>query len=327
MTTRAIPIDRAYRPPFRYWHELTLLGLFVAVFVYAAIFDRLHPDQIPFVSFRTQIDLSSQMWEMALVALPMALIIISAGIDLSVGGTVALSAVVLGRCWGHLPLPACIVLTLLTGAAAGALNGLFVAWLRVHPLIVTLATMFAYRGVAVGVSGGRPVSGFDALLPLTQTSLGGITPPGFLVLVAALAAAIALAATPFGRSLYAMGFNETAARFSGIPTAGIKFFLYTLSGFVASVAALIYVSRFNTANADLGKDLEFQVITAVVLGGVSIFGGRGTIAGVLLGVLLIHVTTQLVPWQTNRSELNLLVVGGLLVGSVLINSLRRTEWR
>ena len=324
MTAPAIKTSiRTPLAAFVWWHEAVLFLLLAGLLLYAGWFDYAHPDRPPFVDVRTQLDLSSQIWELALVALPMALIIMTAGIDLSVGSIVALCAVVLGKCYeGRLPLGAGIVLALLTGTAAGAVNGFFISRLRVHPLIVTLATLAAYRGIAVGISAGRAVSGFpERFLDFAQNARFGITAPGFLVIGAAAMTAVVLGFTPFGRALRAMGFNEAAARFSGIPNAAIKLFLYSLSGLISAVAAVIYVSRFNTAKADLGSGLELQVITAVVLGGVSIFGGRGTIAGVLLGVLLIHVVQQLVPWQTNRSELNLLVIGALLIGSVLINSL------
>jgi rhamnose transport system permease protein len=125
----------------------------------------------------------------------------------------------------------------------------------------------------------------------------------------------------FGRSLYAIGYNETASRFSGVRVARIKLILYTLSGVAAAVAALLFVSLRNTAKADVGEGIELDVITAVVLGGTSIFGGRGTAIGTLLGLLLIHETREFVSWYWNDSVLILIVIGGLLIASVLLNSL------
>jgi len=147
-------------------------------------------------------------------------------------------------------------------------------------------------------------------------------------LLLALVAAVALARTAFGRALYAMGHNETAARFSGIPVDRIKLFLYTVSGAAAGVAAVILVSRQNTAKADLGLGMDLDVITAVVLGGTSIFGGRGGIGGAVLGVLLIHETREFVSWHWNKAELNLIVIGVLLIVAVLLHHLlspRRRE--
>ena len=139
--------------------------------------------------------------------------------------------------------------------------------------------------------------------------------------VAALFSAVALGKTAFGQALYAIGHNETAARFSGIAVDRIKLLLYTSSGLAAGLAALLFVGRRNTANTDIGAGISLDVITAVVLGGTSIFGGRGRIVGTLLGIVLIHETREFVSWQWNRAELNLIVIGSLLIASVLLNSL------
>lgn len=276
-----------------------------------------------FLAAPAQIELSTHVWELALLALPMTLIILTAGIDLSVGSTMALAAVVFGLSFAHgLPVWLAALLALLTGAAAGALNGVFVACVRVHPLIVTLATLAAYRGIAEGISLGRPFSGF----PLAFTALGrgtwlGLPIPGVLFVIALLATAILLARTPLGLRLSAIGYNETAARYSGLAVMRIKLWLYTASGLTAAVAALLFVARRNTAKADIGTGMELDVITAVVLGGTSIFGGRGRLLGTVLGVLLIHETREFVSWQYTRDELNLIVIGALLLLSVLADSL------
>ena len=145
--------------------------------------------------------------------------------------------------------------------------------------------------------------------------------PAIVFIVAAIITAIILAKTPFGRSIYAMGFNETACRFSGIPTQRIKLLLYTLAGTTASIAAMFFVARRNTAKADIGTQMELDVITAVVLGGTSIFGGRGRILGTVLGVLLIHETREFVNWHWSDQVLILIVTGVLLILSVLLNTL------
>lgn len=302
---------------FRYWHELILAALLLALLATAGLVNR------AFVSFSVQAELSTHVWELALMALPMTLIIVTAGIDLSVGSMMALCAVVLGLSYeaGASPWVGAL-LALLTGIAAGAVNGMFVAWVRVHPLIVTLATLAAYRGVAEGISLARPISGFpDSFAVVGRGDIAGIPIPGAIFAVAALVAAVALARTPFGRSLYAIGNNEAAARFSGIAVSRIKMWIYTVSGAAAGLAAVIFVARRNTAKADIGKGMELDVITAVVLGGTSIFGGRGRILGTLLGVLLIHETREFVSWTWDRDELNLIVIGILLIVSVFLNSI------
>lgn len=287
-------------------------GLFVA--------SRLSPN---FLSARAQVELSTHIWELALLALPMTLIIITAGIDLSVGSMMALTAVVFGLAF-HAGLPTVVaaILALSTGAAAGALNGLFVASVRVHPLIVTLATLAAYRGVAEGISLGKPFSGFPAAFTfLGQGTLLGLPVPGLIFLIALGITALLLTYTPLGLTLAAIGYNATAARYSGLAVDRIRIGLYTASGLTAALAGLLFVARRSTAKADIGTGMELDVITAVVLGGTSIFGGRGSLLGTVLGVLLIHETREFVTWQWSHDELNQIVIGALLLLSVLADSL------
>jgi rhamnose transport system permease protein len=304
------------RRSFAYWHEAVLLGLLVLLLAGAGVADPV------FVSVETQIELSRHIWELAILALPMTLIIITAGIDLSIGSIMALAAVVLGltlKNWGWSPAAAAGA-ALLTGLAAGLLNGIFVAWVRVHPLIVTLATMAAFSGIAVGLTHGEPFSDYPAGLRwFGDGTLAGLPVAGLIFAVFALVTAIALGKTPPGRYLYAIGHQETAARFSGIPVARLKLALYGLAGLAAAIVAILFIGRRNTANSDIGSGVSLDVITAVVLGGTSIFGGRGRIVGTLLGVLLIHETREFVGWHWNKSELNWVVIGLLLIVSVLLN--------
>lgn len=301
---------------FAYWHEAALGALLAGLLIWAGWTDR------SFLGVRTQIELSTHAWELALLAVPMTLIVITAGIDLSVGSAMALSAVVLGLAHeSGAPYWTCAILSLLTGVAAGALNGVFVAHVRVHPLIVTLATLAAYRGIAEGISLGRPISGFpESFSAIARISLLGMPIPGIIFAVVAILAAVTLARTALGRGIYAIGNSEPAARFSGIAVDRVKLLLYTLSGTAAGIAAVEFVARRNTAKADIADGMELDVITAVVLGGTSIFGGRGRILGTLLGILLIHETREFVSWRWNKDELNAIVIGALLIVSVLLNT-------
>jgi rhamnose transport system permease protein len=184
-----------------------------------------------------------------------------------------------------------------------------------------LATLSTYRGIAEGISLGRPISGFpDNFVWIGQGSVGGLPIPGVIFTVAVIVFGVLLARSVTGRALYAMGHNETASRYSGLPVEKIKLLIYSLSGAMAGLAAVLFVARRNTAKADIGTGMELDVITAVVLGGTSIFGGRGRIVGTLLGVLLIHETREFVSWRWNNDELILVVVGVLLIAAVLINS-------
>ena len=317
MTVPHVPPSPLWRLFASVRQEAVLLLLLVGLLLTAG---HLSP---AFLSAPAQAELSTHVWELALLALPMTLIILTAGVDLSVGSTMALSAVIFGLAFAHgLPVWLCALFALLCGTAAGLLNGVFVAYVRVHPLIVTLATLAAYRGIAEGISLGKSFSGFPpGFARLGQGAWLGLPIPGVLFLVALLVTAALLARTPLGLRLSAVGYNETASRYSGLAVTHIKLWLYTASGLTASVAALMFVARRSTAKADIGTGMELDVITAVVLGGTSIFGGRGRLLGTVLGVLLIHETREFVSWQYARDELNLIVIGALLLLSVLADSL------
>ncbi len=303
-------------------HEVVLLALLVLGLGVAAY---LEPT---FVTARTQLDIGTHAFELALLALPMTLIIVAGGIDLSVGATMALASVVLGLTFrAEAPIWLACAAALATGAAAGALNGLFVARLRVHPLLVTLATLATYRGLAEGISRGRPTSGFpDSFLELVAGSplgLGGVgVPTPLLVLLAAvlLTAIVASRCVP-GLWVYAIGGNERAAAHCAIPVDRVKFLLFTLSGASAALCAIVFAARRNTAKADVGAGIELEVITAVMLGGTSIFGGRGTVIGTVLGVLIIHELREFISWRWGHDEVILIAIGATLIGSVLLTNL------
>lgn len=285
------------------------LGLFLA---YAWCVDP------AFLSWDAQKELATHAWELALISVPMALIVLSGGIDLSVGSIVALSAVVFGLLFEQgAPIGTCAAAALLTGALCGLLNGWFVTRARVHPLIVTLATMAAFRGIAEGISLARPISGF----PPSFTAFGGCG-PGIFALVFALSWLL-LVRTPLGRFVRATGYEERAAFLSGIRVDRLKMGLYALSGVIAAIAALVLVARRNTAKADLGAGLELEAITAVVLGGVVIEGGKGSLVGVLLGVVVIHEIREFISWHWQRDELAPIILGALLILAVLATGARR----
>jgi rhamnose transport system permease protein len=297
--------------------EAVLAGLLVLLLVAAFL---LEPR---FVTLRSQLLLANHLWELAMVAVPLLLIIMIGGIDLSVGAMVALCAVVLGLLFekGISPFLAAFA-AVGAGALLGFSNGWFVAKLRVHPLIVTLATMAAFRGIAEGISLARPISGYpDPFLALSQGKLVGVPYPLLAFALIAGLASFVLTKARFGRWIVAIGIEETAARFSGIPVDRVKMLLYTFSGVICGIAAAFLVARNNTAKADLGMGLELEAITAIVLGGASIDGGRGKVLGVVLGLLLIHETREFVSWHWKQSELNLIVLGALLIVTLLLERL------
>ena len=299
---------------FRWWHEGVLVVLLIGLLAFAGT-------RMPsFLQPKSQLLLSRQLWEFAILALGMTLIIITGGIDLSVGSAMGLCAVMFGLCYSVTEsLAASCLVCLLTGSLGGALNGLLISRIRVHPLIITLATYAAFRGMAEGISQGASYSQFgDRFSQLARGTWYGVPIPAFMFLILAIVFAVFLAKTPTGRYIYAIGHNERAALFSGAPADRIKFCLYTVSGLLAGLATIIYISRFDTAKADAGKGFELEVITAVVVGGTSIFGGRGNIVGTVLGLLLIHETRLFVGRYWQMDELKSIVIGFLLIFSVLV---------
>ncbi len=300
----------------RYAHEAVLALALAALLGYAAVVDH------RFATLATQQGLIGDMWEIAIISVPLTLIIISGGIDLSVGSAMALSSVVFGLAMSaHWGVAAAAAAALCCGAGAGALNGVFVAWVRVHPLLVTLATLAAFRGAAEGLSLGESFSGFPAAFTALDDNATGAPLSAACFALIALSAALLLARTPSGLAIHAIGHNETAARFSGVAVARLKFALYCAAGAASGLCAVLYAARRHTAKADVGDGLELEAITAVVLGGTSIFGGSGRIIGTVLGTLLIHETRQFVSWHWERDELTGIVVGALLVIAVLVHSL------
>lgn len=306
-------------------YETVLIGLLIAT---CLVMSRLSPD---FLTFRNLLTMPRFFVEPGLIALAMTFVIIAGGIDLSVGSIMALSAVVLGATWSRTgaPIIVAVVWALLVGAGAGLLNGVLITRVGIPPLMVTLATMAAYRGVAVGLSRAQPVSDF----PPTFLALGNsylslsqhVQIPVQLVLfmVLALAASVLLSRTVLGRYVYAIGHTEKAARYAGIRVQAIKLGLYSASGLVSALAAIIAVARVSTAKADAGTGMELLVITGCVLGGIDIYGGRGTILGAVLGILIINAVGNGLQLADVGSEIRMVVTGLLLVSAVVVAEVAR----
>ncbi len=266
-------------------HETILAVLLVLALVASAnLSDR-------FFTVDNLLNQGRMITEAGIIAVAMTFIIVSGGIDLSVGSTLGLSAIVLGMAWkdAGLPLPLAMLLAVVAGGICGLLNGYIIIKSKMPPMIATLGTLALYRGLAEGLSQARSVRGYpEWFYTLGQGELGGIPTQLWLLAVVAIAGAIVLAFTTFGRVTYAIGSNETAGRFSGMPVERAKLLIYAFSGLMAGLAATIFVSRVSTTRSDMGTGIEMDVISAVVLGGTSIFGGRGTMTGTLLGLVLIQ---------------------------------------
>jgi ribose transport system permease protein len=271
--------------------------------------------------------IAAQLANLALVAVGQTFVLLTGGIDLSVGSIVSLVNTALVGVINDNPatwlLGALVALGI--GALVGLVNGLAITRLRLSPFMVTLATLSIVQGLALYAS-----DQFEGSLPrefgdLLTGSVGGIPIPPLLVLVVIILAAFVLRQTAFGRHVYAVGSNETATRLSGMATDRVKVSVYVISGMMAGLAGLFTTARTLSGSPIIGESLAFESITAVVLGGVSLFGGRGSVWGTLAGVLIISILSNLLNLLRVPSDYQYVLRGALLVLAVMIYSQRRRE--
>jgi len=264
------------------------------------------------------------MTEIGLVALAMTFVIATGGIDLSVGSILGLTAILTGVFWKNvgLPLPLAAFGAVAVGTFCGFVNGIIIARFKVPPLIATLATLALYRGLAEGISEARSVRGYpEWFYVLGQGEVLGIPTQFAILIVAAIVASVIMAYTTWGRTTYSVGANEIAARFSGLPVEKTKLAIYTMSGFTAAIAAVIFVSRVSTTRSDMGTGIELDAITAVVLGGTSIFGGRGTIVGTILGLCVIQALKNGLSLAGVKGDGTIMLIGAVLILAILASNL------
>ena len=321
MIASAITSLKGYLDNLKVSREIVLFAVLIAV---VAVMSFLSPF---FLTLSNLLNTSRLFTEIGLIALGMTLIIITAGIDLSVGSALALVSVTVGFSFAAgVPLPLAILLGLLVGLLAGAFNSFFVTQLDLHPLVVTLGTLALFRGIAFGLSDADAVSDFPPWFDYFGQFFIGPIPGQLLVFIVAVVAVwLILSRTRFGRYVYAIGHNEEAARFSGVPIRRVKIALYTGTGLLVALAAVIYTSRVSTARADSGTGLELDVIAAVVLGGASIYGGKGTIAGTVLGLLIISTLRNGLVLAGVSSTWQLFMLGVLLIAAVFFNEFFRKD--
>jgi len=273
-----------------------------------------------FGSVDNTFDIVRHSVEIGLLALAMTPIILTGGIDLSVGSLLGLCAILFGKFWRDvgMPIPLAAACTIGVGALAGGLNASLITWLRLPPLIVTLGTFSLFRGLAEAITRGVDTfTNFPAsFLFLGQERWIGIPAQAPIFVVVAVATWLLVHRMTFGRSFRAIGFAPEGARYAGISVERRLAMVYVLAGVIAAIAAIIYTSRLGQAKADAGMGYELYAITAVVLGGTSIFGGIGSVHGTLLGVAAIVILNNGLVHARQPRE-----VAGMLTGLLLILAL------
>jgi ribose/xylose/arabinose/galactoside ABC-type transport system permease subunit len=300
-----------------------LVWVIIAMVVVATVVNK------AFISPFNLINVARQMSLFGIVSIGMTMVILTAGIDLSVGSVVAVAAVVCALMLdAGLPIPLIVVTGLAIGAVLGAVNGAGITLGKIPPFIMTLGMMVIGRGSAMTISGGHPVHFRDAAESfawLGQGSLLGLPVPVWVFAIVALAAWFILGYTAFGRNVYAVGSNPEAARLSGINVRLTVFLVYVISGFLAGLTALIFISRLTVGEPVVATGLELEAIAITVIGGTSLFGGEGTVLGTILGAAIITLLANMLNLFGVSPFTQQIVKGVIIVAAVLFEMHRRNR--
>lgn len=278
-----------------------------------------------FISANNQFNILKNMGYTLITVTGMSLVLITGGLDLSVGSTLALGGIITGMaCKAGVPVAAAIALGVLTGMLIGGINGFIIVKAKIPPLIVTLGMQYIVRGMVSVLTQGVPIYPLPkALTALDHTKLAGIPLVVVAALVIALIGHVLLARTPFGRSVYALGGNEEAARISGINCQKTKLLAYVITGSLAALAGVFMASRLGSAEAAVGTGYELTTICGAIIGGVSTFGGIGTILGALIGAFFMEVLTNSLTLMRVSVYWQNVVVGVVLIVAVLLDQYKR----
>jgi rhamnose transport system permease protein len=312
---------RFRRQMFLRWEWL----LVVLIVVVTIINTRLSPF---FLNSNNLLRTTSDFMEIGIMMLPMVFIIVTGNIDLSVASTLGLSASLMGWLYmGGWNIWLAVAVALFVSVLAGLLNGFLIARMKLPALVVTIGTLSFYRGLAYALLGDQAARGYPpSFTYLGQGTLGSTRIPFALLLfvVLALVFGLVLQKTTFGRYLYAIGNNEAASRYSGVPVDRIKLIVFVLSSTMAALAGFILAARFGSTRPDIGSGLELTVITVTVLGGISIFGGSGTLLGAILALILVGILRFGMGLVNLQGQVQSIVIGLLLILSILVPQLGRS---
>jgi len=292
----------------------TLLGLFGLIIVFWIMTPY-------FLTVSNFLNIAQQTSINAVIALGMTFVIISGGIDLSVGSVLAFAGVVTAGLLGvGVPIFLALLLGIIVGFLCGSVNGVLIAWGHLPPFISTLGMMSIARGAALLFTGGRPISGFSqGMRFLTEGRLFFIPMPVFIMIVLYIIGHIVLTRTKIGRYAYAIGGNEEASVLSGIPVKLYKLLIYGISGLLSGMAAILLTARLNSAQPIAGLNYELDAIAATVIGGTSLMGGEGSILGTLIGAFIMGVLRNGLNILGVSSFIQQIIIGTVIIGAVLID--------
>ncbi len=281
-----------------------------------------------FFQFRNIKNIGTQTSIYALLALGMTFVILTGGIDLSVGSTLAFSGVVLGQCIkSGLPIWLSIVICLFAGFAMGSINGILISWVGVAPFIATLGTLGIIRGLALVMTSGSAITGLGTgLLFIGGGEIKGIIPMPFLIALLCFAIGFyALKYTRFGRYIYAIGGNAEAARLSGVKVKFYRYLAYAISGLTAAAASIIMTGRLNSAQPIAAEGYELDAIAAVILGGTSMLGGEGSVIGTFLGAIVMTIARNGMNILNVHTYWQKVVIGLIIILAVTFDLIRKRK--
>jgi ribose/xylose/arabinose/galactoside ABC-type transport system permease subunit len=293
-------------------------GLVLALILICAVLALATPQ---FLTLRNLINVVRQISLNGILAIGVTYVLLTGGVDLSLGSMVALTGVV-AACFAHpgpVPVMVPVLIGVLTGMVCGTVNGLVITWGRVAPFIVTLGMMTVARGLALVISRGKPVSDLSHPFRVIGGDVLGFPIPILLLALVALISWLFLTRTRVGRYVYAVGGNEQAALASGIHVGAVKTFAYTVCGGLAGLAGVVLASRLTTGQPNAGVAYELDAIAAVVIGGTSLSGGVGGVGGTLLGALLMGVINNGLDLLNVSSYYQQIVKGLIIVGAVWLD--------
>jgi ribose transport system permease protein len=303
------------------WRDLPPPLLLAAVFLFFSI---LSPQ---FLSLANLLNILVHSSSIAIIAAGMTIVLLTAGIDLSVGAIMFVTAAIAGKLIlgeASLPVPLALALIVLLGIACGAINGLLITRLGMIPFIVTLAMLFIGRGFALWLTDTRPLHLPPQLLQIGHTRLLGIPVPIYIMAAVIMAVHVLLTHTPFGRQLYATGHDPEAARKAGINTRRLLLIVYILSGTCAAVGGIVAVAQLGTVSPTFGQQREFAAIAAAVLGGTSLFGGEGKVLpGTLIGAILIQTIESGLNQINANPYIYPLITASIIFLAVLLDRVRK----